>query len=182
MARVRLLERYNGRKLEWLHDSLLFVVLVVAAFTLFRYVVGFAVVSGNSMEPVLTDGECVLFNRLDTSYDRGDVVSVRVPSGEYYVKRVIATAGDVVDLRDGSVYVNGARIDDPWAANATYEETGAVVYPYHVTEGNVFVLGDNRDASMDSRAFGEVSFRQIQGTIILRMGLLYATPLDDPAV
>lgn len=178
MARIRLLRRFDGQKLEWFHDSLLFVLMLVGSFALFHYAIGFATVSGDSMNPVLYEHECVVYNRVDDSYRRGDVISMRVPSGEHYVKRVIALAGDEVDLRDGRVYVNGAPLDDPWATGPTLEETGAVVYPYLVREGNVFVLGDNRGVSMDSRAFGEVNARQIEGKIVLRLGLWFARPLS----
>ena len=68
------------------------------------------------------------------------------------------------------LYINGEPADDPWALGLTYPEKGAVIYPYTVTEGSVFLLGDNRAASMDSRAFGEVSRRQIKGKILLRIG------------
>ena len=81
-----------------------------------------------------------------------------------------AVGGDVVDLRDGIIYVNGKALDDPWATGETRAETGAVIYPYQVRPGNVFVLGDNREASMDSRAFGEVNLRQIKGKILFRIG------------
>ena len=94
---------------------------------------------------------------------------MRVPSGDYYVKRVIAGGGDVVDLRDGSVYVNGEKLDEEWAYGITETETGAVIYPYAVREGNVFVLGDNRQVSMDSRTFGEVNRRQIKGKILYQI-------------
>ena len=84
------------------------------------------------MEPNLSDGEFVLYNRLVSEYKTGDTVSLRI-----------------------------------------FEETGAVIYPYKVRNGNVFVLGDNRNVSVDSRAFGEVSKRQIKGRIMLRMGKWY---------
>ena len=107
MARRRILEKYNGRKLEWLHDSLFFIVMVVCAVIIFRFVIGFSVVGGDSMEPNLHDKEFVLYQRIVGEYKPGDVVTVRMPSSEYYVKRVIATGGDEVDLRGGKVYVNG---------------------------------------------------------------------------
>jgi signal peptidase I len=73
-------------------------------------------------------------------------------------------------VRDGTVYVNDEPAEDIWAQGRTLRESGAVIYPYRVREGNVFVLGDNRMASMDSRAFGEVNLRQIRGRIFLRIG------------
>ena len=164
MARRRILEKYNGYKLEWLNDSLSFIVLIAAVFILFRFVIGLSVIGGDSM---------VIYSRLDRQLSQGDVISMRVPSGEYYVKRVIAVGGDVVDLRGGRVYVNGELLEEPWAMGETQEEYGAVVYPYTVREGNVFVLGDNRVVSMDSRTFGEVNLRQIKGTIILQIGRWY---------
>jgi len=167
----RMLERYNALKLEWLHDSLLFVILVLALLILFRHVIGLAVVGGDSMLPSFRDGDVVLYSRIHGGCTPGDVISMRVPSGEYYVKRVAAVGGDVVDLRDGTVYVNGHALEESWASGETLEETGAVIYPYTVRPGNVFVLGDNRGVSMDSRAFGEVNLRQVKGKILFRVGL-----------
>ncbi len=166
----RFLEEYNAYKLGWLRDSLRFVLLIVSVFLLFRYVIGFAVVGGDSMYPNLQDGNLVMYLRIVPRFRPGDVVSMRVPSGDYYVKRVAAVGGDVVDIRDGAFYVNGRKANDPWAAGITEEENGAVIYPYRIREGNVFVLGDNRPVSMDSRAFGEVNRRQIKGRIILLLG------------
>lgn len=167
---TRVLEKYNAYKLGWLHDSIHFIVLIVSLFVLFRFVIGFSVVGGDSMKPALTDGTIVVYLRPVRNYRQGDVVSMRVPSGEYYVKRVAAVGGDTVSLQDGHLYVNGMITDEPWAHGETLPETGAVIYPYYVREGNVFVLGDNRTVSMDSRAFGEVNKRQIKGRILLQIG------------
>lgn len=167
MGKKRLLERYNGLKLGWLHDSIFFIVLIVVLFVVFRFVIGLAVIGGDSMDPTLRDGNVVLYLRTVQNYEPGDVVSVRVPSAEYYVKRVVATGGETVELIDGQVYVDGDLLEESYAVGETNEETGTVIYPYTVREGNVFVLGDNREVSMDSRAFGEVSMHQIRGKIIL---------------
>ena len=163
----RLLERYNGLKLDWLRDSLFFIVLISALVIVFRFVIGISVVGGESMYPNLMDGDIVVYLRTGKDYRYGDVVSMRVPSGDYYIKRVIAQGGDTVDLADGSVIVNGQVLDEPWARGQTETETGTVIFPYAVRKGNVFVLGDNRTVSLDSRTFGEVNLRQIKGRIIL---------------
>ena len=179
MSKQRILEKYNGYKLEWLHDSIHFVVLIAALFILFRFGIGLAVVSGDSMEPHLSGGDVVVYTRLGRDYQPGDVISMRVPSGEYYVKRVIAVGGDTVDVKKGQVYVNGFLLDEPWAMGETMAESGAVIYPYAVRPGNVFVLGDNRAVSMDSRAFGEVNLIQIRGKILRRIGFWHVSKVPD---
>jgi signal peptidase I len=82
------------------------------------------------------------------------------------VKRVIAVAGDVVDIRGGELYVNDELVENCYGTGETLKQDGAVLYPYTVREGNVFVLGDNRLVSVDSRSFGEVNRIQIRGKII----------------
>lgn len=166
----RFLERYNGLKLGWLHDSKFFIAAIVAAFILFRFIIGLSVVGGDSMDPTLRDGEVVMYLRVAGNYKPGDVVSMRVPSGEYYIKRISAVGSETVDVYDDALHVNGELRDDEHAVGRTMEETGAVIYPYKVRDGNYFVLGDNREVSMDSRMFGEVNKRQLKGRVILKFG------------
>jgi len=163
----RILERYNGLKLGWLRDSLFFITAIAVIFILFRFVIGLSVVGGDSMDPTLKDGNVVVYYRLASKYKPGDIVSVRIPSGEYYIKRVAASGGSSVDVHDGKLYVDGSEAEDEHAFGITEEETGAVIYPYDVRDGNLFLLGDNREVSVDSRMFGEVNERQIKGKIIL---------------
>lgn len=177
MAKGRFLEKYNHKKLGWLHDFRFFIIAVAVLFVLLKFVIVFSFVDGSSMDPTLKDGELAMYNRLASSYEPGDIISMRVPSGEYYVKRVIATAGDAVDLRNGEVFVNGKKLDDKWAVGQTWPESIAVNYPYTVREGNVFVLGDNRENSLDSRHFGEVNERQIKGRLVFHMGKWYIKTL-----
>ena len=166
----RILEKHNGSKLDWLHDSLFFIILIAAAFFIFRFCIGISIIGGDSMSPTLMDGDFVIYNRMVSEYEQGDIVSIRVASGDYYVKRIIAREGDIVDVRDGSVFVNDVELNEKWAYGDTFEESGSIIYPYTVRKGNVFVLGDNRTVSMDSRLFGEVNLRQIRGRIILQIG------------
>ncbi len=165
----RILERYNAFKLGWLHDSIHFILLVLALFLLFRYVIGFAIVGGDSMSPTLQDGDVVMYLRLVPGYQAGDIISMRVPSGDYYIKRVVAVGGDTVALSDGRVLINGDAPEEFNRYGETQAETATVIYPYAVQDGNVFVLGDNRPVSKDSRYFGEVRLRQIRGRIVFSL-------------
>ena len=100
--------------------------------------------------PTLKEGNLVFYTRINAEYRRGDVVSVRIPSGEYYVKRIIALGADTVELKGGKVYVNGALLEQPYAAGETREQTsGNVRYPKTVQHRQIFVMGDNRSVSMD---------------------------------
>ena len=118
------------------------------------------------MYPTLEDSQTVLFSRLNTSYEVGDVVCVKMPSGELYVKRIVAIEGDVVDIQDGKLYINGEALTESYAQGNTYEEDGLITYPYEIGENKFFVLGDNREESIDSRSFGAVVKEQILGTLI----------------
>ena len=170
MEKGRILEKHNAKKLDWLRDSKWFLAAIAAVFVLLRFVIGLSVIGGESMEPTLHDGDVVIYLRPVAQYHEGDIVSVRVPSGKFYVKRVAAAGGSEVDIYGGSLYVDGEAANDPHASGLTQKGDGAVVYPYAVREGNYFVLGDNREASVDSRFFGEVSRRQIKGRIVLVIG------------
>ena len=165
----RFLGSFDGLKLGWLRDSLFFIAAIAVFVVVFRFVIGISVVGGASMDPTLKDGDVVVYFRLAGSYEEGDVAAMRVPSGDFYIKRVAATGGQTVDVYGGKLYVDGKEVPDEHASGSTEEETGAVIYPYKVHEGNVFVLGDNREVSKDSRMFGEVSFRQIKGKVLLKI-------------
>ena len=165
--------RYDGLKYGWLMDTKKFILLLIAVFLALRLVIGFSFVNGDSMEPTLKSGELVMYLRLNQDFQRGDVVSVRIPSGEYYVKRVIALEGDLIDIRDGSVYLNGTLLEEPYIKGETLEQPGAVRYPFRLQKGQIFVMGDNREISMDSRSFGVVGRGQIKGKLWFHAGWGY---------
>lgn len=89
----------------------------------------------------------------------------------YYVKRVIATEGQTVDLRDGKVYVDGEQLDEPYYSGETYSIDSTVEYPVVVDEGCVFVMGDNRGHSLDSRSstLGQVEDKAVLGKSAFRI-------------
>ncbi len=162
----RLLHKYDGKKQRWLRLFVGLVILFVAALIVFRFVVGISFVNGDSMLPTLKNGELIAYTRIVPEYERGDIVSVRMPSGEYYVKRVIAVGGDEVNVEDGKILVNGEELDESYVQGTTEVPVDGITVPYTVEEGKVFVLGDNRENSVDSRTFGAVLIKEVQGKLL----------------
>lgn len=148
------------------------VVLAALIYAAFHYVIGLAVVSGSSMEPGLTDGEAVLFYRLDESYQTNDLVIIHRADGVEYIKRVVAEPGDVVELsEEGALLVNGKLREISTAVGKTQSTSAEVAYPYTVPADSYFVLGDNRENSKDSRSFGAVKAADITGRVFVYMGM-----------
>lgn len=98
-----------------------------------------------------------------------DKYNKRVMPRMRYVKRVIGVPGDEVDIRDGQVYVNDIALDEPYIKGDYTDARTQVEYPLEVPDDQVFVLGDNRKASNDSRNFGCVDQSLIEGKVVLRL-------------
>lgn len=162
----RILSKYDGKKEGWFKQFKEFILIFVLIIIFLNFLLGASFVKGTSMEPTLKDGTLVFYARVIKEYQPQDIVSVRMPSGEYYVKRVVAVAGDEVDIKDGKLYINGIEQEEPYIKGETEKEGTSISYPYVVEEGRVFVLGDNREDSLDSRAFGSVMVEQIKGRLL----------------
>lgn len=124
-------------------------------------------VDGVSMEPGLNDGDVVLvWRRADVEHDahRGDLVVFRDPDGTLSVKRVVALPGDRVRVLDSVLEIDERPVDEPYARRSTATSYfGTVVVP----ERSVFVLGDNRARSTDSRVYGPVGDSSVVGRVVL---------------
>ena len=160
--------KYDNKKLMWLKAGEEFAVFVIVAFIVFRFIVGVSWISGKSMYPTFKDGQPVFYNRMSSHFEKGDVVSFRMPSGEYIIKRVVAVAGDTVDVHDGAFWINGEKETGDYINGETYPEEGNVEYPITLHLGQFFALGDNREVSIDSRTIGPVSETQARGKIFTR--------------
>lgn len=157
--------------LSYLHDLVFGLVGILLVFMfLFRMVV----VSGPSMMQTLQDGDSLILlsNVFYNNPKYGDIVVASKKSfkdGEPIIKRVIATEGQTVDIdfEQGIVYVDGNALDEPYTNTPTTLFQG-VTFPLTVKEGCVFVLGDNRNDSMDSRStkIGEIDTRELLGKAI----------------
>ena len=134
----------------------------------------------HSMETTFVEGDYVLTDRLShlwSPYARGQVVVFQPPEmvavgDEPFIKRVIAVGGETVDVHDGRVYVDGTALDEPYlfrddAGHVEPTETGGQPH-WVVPEGDLFVMGDHRQVSEDSRVFGPIPVSSVIGRGILR--------------
>ena len=163
---------------DWARALVIAVVSVVLIFTLLVRVLS---VDGDSMWPTLHDREKLVVSRLFAMPERGDIVvftrkgfrmlEEKWSREEPLVKRVVATEGEVVDIDadKACVTVNGIPLDEPY--NMPTHVKGTVSFPYTVEKGHVFVMGDNRDNSFDSRftEIGAVDIRYMLGKVVFRV-------------
>lgn len=157
--------------LAYLHDLVFLVAGVLLVFSLlFRIIM----VSGPSMKSTLVDGDCLLLldNAFFHKYDKGDVIVISkkaYDNGTPIIKRVIATEGQTVDIDfdEGVVYVDGEALSETYTNTATNLEEGTQ-FPLVVDDGCLFVLGDNRNESKDSRSpeIGLINEHEVLGKAI----------------
>ena len=151
--------------------STVFMLVVVAAFAVLIAVLFLPIlrIYGNSMKGTLDSGDIVVSVK-STDFETSDVVAFYY-NNNILVKRVIAESGDWVDMDEkGNVYVNKKKLDEPYLANKSYGHTD-ITFPYQVPENRIFVMGDNREESIDSRnnAIGTVADEQIVGKLIFKI-------------
>ena len=158
----------------YLHDLCWMLAVVMILFLIFFRII---VVSGPSMKMTLLDGDYLLLisNLFYREPEKGDVVVVSkqdYDNGKPIVKRVIATEGQIVDMdfANGIVYVDGLPLEEDYINTPTNLDEGSV-FPQIVEEDHVFVMGDNRNNSKDSRSLesGQVDKREVLGKVALLM-------------
>ncbi len=143
--------RKNGKNetVEWVQSI---VIAVVLALLIRGFVFETILVDGDSMLPTLHNNDRLVINKIShriSGVKRGDIVIFKYPGNEkeHFVKRVIACEGDVIKIEGGRVYVNGQELKEPYILEETIEGFPESVVP----ENTIFVLGDNRNNSRDSR-------------------------------
>ena len=156
----------------WLHDVVSCLAVVMVLFVFFLRLIG---VSGPSMTPTLLNGDRVILlsNFLYREVDAGDIVVMQIPSfdTEPIVKRVIATGGQTVDIdfAAGEVYVDGVLLQEDYINELTHlSYVDGPTFPVTVPDGCLFVMGDNRNDSADSRygPIGMVDARRVLGRVM----------------
>lgn len=156
---------------DWLDSLIYAILLILLIFTFFFRVVG---VNGDSMNPTLQSGDWLTVSAITNEVKTGDIVVITQPNSlnEPLIKRVIAKGGDTVniDFIEGTVTVNGKILYEPYIAEKT-EISGDYVYPLEIPEGYIFVMGDNRNNSLDSRfrTIGLIDERYVLGVAETRI-------------
>ncbi len=167
--------RPNAFRWRWLRELLEMAFTIIAIYTLVNLLSMRYIVHGRSMDPTFGEGQFLIVSRAHYWFEepeRGDVVVFHAPSklDEDYIKRVIGVPGDHIESRDQQLYLNGALLDEPYLAEACSlfscrDEVWAEVPP-----GSYFVLGDNRNSSVDSRrvSVGFVDKELLVGKVLFR--------------
>ncbi len=171
-------EHTKNRRFSTLYEvAATLMTAVILLLFLFAFIVRPVSVSGRSMNPTLASGDWLLISQSTAFPERGDIVVVSDTAEvhEPIIKRVIAVAGDTIDIDydAGAVYVNGERVEEPYILSRMKKPLNASLLrlPLTVPEGCVFVMGDNRNISLDSRfsEIGIIDAREIQGRAVGRL-------------
>ena len=166
LKRVRYKSRYRSVLRSTIYSLITVAAIAVLVATLWLPVLQ---VYGNSMTPTLQNGE-IIFTVKMSEFEQGDIISFYY-NNKILIKRVIARSGEWVDMdADGNVYVNETLLDEPYLDEKAFGDCN-IELPYQVPEGRVFVMGDQRSTSVDSRnsAVGCVAQEQIVGKILFRV-------------
>jgi signal peptidase I len=169
----------------FLREILLTVILALAIFLLIHATIQSFVIVEHCMEPNFQEGERLLVNKLAYHFsepERGDVIILHPPSDPkaIYIKRIIGLPGDTVEVKEGAVYINGIKLDEPYIKEPP-------AYTFHkkiIPENEYFVLGDNRNNANDSHTGWTMPRQNIIGKAWLafwppeKLGFVHHYPLD----
>ncbi|NIK68917.1 MULTISPECIES: signal peptidase I [unclassified Paenibacillus] len=153
---------------EWLF-SIAAAIMIALLFQ--NYVYAQAKVHNISMQKTLAEGQRLIEDKWSyrfTPPERGDIVIIHGPESPLrLVKRVIGVPGDIIDVRDGLVVLNGQPLSESYSVGSTMP--GRMLLPYTIAPKELFVLGDNREHSVDSRTIGPIAFSSIEGKAVCRI-------------
>lgn len=154
-----------------LKDFIYIIIVIALAFVMRAYVFNISIVRQSSMEPTLHNGNILFVSKIGVkkNFHKGSIIILR-PKGEkkLLIKRVIATGGDRVDLVEGELLVNGeAQYEEYTSSPQTFPNSPESSWT--LNDDEVFVLGDNRPNSVDSRIFGPITLDEIKGKVLFRI-------------
>lgn len=154
---------------EFIKDSIYYIITFVLVFLFAIYVISFSQVVGPSMKDTLDNGNIVIISKLNykfTNPKKNDIVAFDFKGTKFLIKRVIAVPNDKVFIKENKIYVNDELLEEPYVT----KDTSSVDKDYGTLKDNeYFVLGDNRDDSLDSRNFGFINKDDIIGRVIIKL-------------
>lgn len=153
---------------EFLKDSLIFIAVGAGMFLFLLYVTIFTQIVGPSMEPLFSDKDVVIVSKLYRNIKYNDIVIFHYEDSKNMVKRIVGLPGDGIKIIDNKIYRNNELIIEDYILSENNQEIVNATYEI-IPEDEYFVLGDNRDNSLDSRSFGNIKKDSIAGKVILRL-------------
>lgn len=155
---------------EWIKSL---VIAGILAYLIHTFLFAIVVVSGSSMEPTLLNQERLIMNKIAYRVgapQHGDIVVFHATETDDYIKRVIGLPGDIIEFKEDTLYINGESAEEVYLnekKNALHEELTLTIDfgPVEVPDGMVFVMGDNRRNSTDSRDIGPIEIEKIIGRV-----------------
>ena len=158
---------------EFIKDLIKLILFIVVLLVIMIYVFSVTQVLGNSMSPTLMDDEVLFLNKAQYRFfdiKRGDVVSLEYADTKFLIKRVIGLPGESLEIKNNQVYINGELLEEEYLEeDLEYPDFRLQDIGYEtIPDDMYFVLGDNREDSMDSREIGLVSKGKIEGRIFMR--------------
>ena len=142
---------------KFIKELIPYVVILVVVIIIRTYIATPVMVSGPSMNPTLKGKEIMILNKIDDNYKRYDIVVLHTEHGEI-IKRVIALPGETIQCKDNKIYINSRKIEEDYGMGTTSD-----IERVTLKDDEYFVLGDNRENSMDSRYYGPINIKNIKG-------------------
>lgn len=146
-----------------------YVIILIVVVLLRTFIITPIIVNGESMIPTLKEKQILILNKYDKKYNRGDVVVVNYFNGEKeerLIKRVMGLPGEKVEYNENKLYINDKKVEDRFAKDTENFELSYIdIDMKKIPEGYYFVIGDNRNNSIDSRIIGLVKKEDIKGTV-----------------
>ena len=149
-------------------DFIPYVVIIVIVSLIRTFIITPVRVNGDSMLNTLHDGEVLLLEKYDKNYERFDIV-VAEYNNEKIVKRVIGLPGDTVEYKSNILYINGERVNEPFIDEDTEDFSLKKLGYDKIPDNYYFIIGDNRDNSLDSRYIGLFNKKDIEGKVVFRI-------------
>ena len=159
---------------EFILDFIKLIIVIVIILVLMIYVVSVTQVVGNSMSSTMENGDVLILNKIKYRFSeirRGDIISLEYEDTKYLIKRVIGLPGDTISIQNNKVYINGeVYIENYLEEGLIYDDFELTSLGYQkIPDDMYFVLGDNREDSLDSREIGLISKDEVIGKVSFRI-------------
>ncbi len=150
--------------MKFIKSLLPYITIIIVVVLIRTFIITPVRVDGSSMYPTLNGGEIMILNKLG-KINRLDIVVVKTESEDNIIKRVIGMPGETVELKDEKIYINDEEFEDTYGFGTTYNTNS--MPKVLLKDDEYFVMGDNREVSLDSRVLGPINKKDIKGTTSL---------------